>query len=421
MASRSSKRGFGSIRRLPSGRYQARYTGPAGVTVPAPTTFTARMDAEAWLAAERRNVERPETWRPPKVRLEEARREAEARQLPTLQEYAERWVTARRNSRGEPLRPLTRDKYLSTLRVHVYPTFGHVPLDQITRSAVRSWHDDLDTGPTAKSHAYTTLRTILNTAVVDDELLAKNPAYLRGASVRGGRKNLKPASLDELAIMVEAMPERLRLLLLLATWCALRSGELRELRRSDIVIGRDDDGDEFGWVKVERGVVRARTGHTERGRRTAAVVGGPKTDAGIRAVSIPSVLLPAVREHLSQHAAPGKVALLFPSHRDATLHLSEATLNGCEAVFDADGCITRKGRGWREARRRAGRADLDLHDLRHTGASMAGEEGASMAELMHRLGHSTPAMAMRYQHSHLDRDRELGRRLSARAERSAAS
>ena len=40
-----------------------------------------------------------------------------------------------------------------------------------------------------------------------------------------------------------------------------------------------------------------------------------------------------------------------------------------------------------------------------------------MAEPMHRLGHSTPGMAMRYQHSRLERDRDLGRRLAARAER----
>ena len=51
---------------------------------------------------------------------------------------------------------------------------------------------------------------------------------------------------------------------------------------------------------------------------------------------------------------------------------------------------------------------------------MAGEAGASMAELMHRLGHSTPSMAMRYQHSRLDRDRALGDRLSARAEAASA-
>jgi integrase len=416
MGRRATKRSFGSIRKLRSGRYQARYTAPTGETVSAPSTFSARIDAEAWLAAERKRMEEPDTWRAPKVRLEEVRRREEAAKRPPLREYAEQWIQNRRNSRGQPLRPLTRDKYRSSLQVHVYPTFGDVPLDAITRADIRAWYDGLDAGPTARAHAYATLRAILNTAVVDDELLTRNPAYVRGGGARGGRKHLQPASLAELTMMVEAMPERRRLLLLLATWCALRSGELRELRRSDIALGREDDGTPFGWVNVTRGVVRARTGEDQRGRRTAVVVGAPKTDAGVRVVSIPSFLLPAVREHLLQHAAPGKDGLLFPSDRNAAAHLSEATLNGRAAQLDPQGNVVRKGFGWREARRRAGRADLDLHDLRHTGASMAGEEGASMAELMYRLGHSTPAMAMQYQHSRLERDRDLGRRLSARAE-----
>ena len=268
------------MRRLPSGRYQARYVGPTGETVTAPTTFTARIDAEAWLAAERRRVEEPESWQSPKLRLEQARRVAEANRLPTLRDYAEQWIDQRRNSKGEPLRPLTRDKYRSSLRVHVYPTLGDLPLDEITRAVVRSWHHRLDIGPTARAHAYSTLRTILNTAVLDDELLARNPAYIRGAGVSGGARSLRPASLDELAAMVDAMPEQRRLLLLLATWCALRSGELRELRRSDIELGRDEDGDAFGWVHVRRAVVLASTGETQRGRRTAAVVGSAEDRCG---------------------------------------------------------------------------------------------------------------------------------------------
>jgi len=312
MARRTNKRTFGSMRRLASGRHQARYVGPAGETVTAPTTFTARIDAEAWLAAERRQVEDPGTWQSPKVRLEQARRKAEAERLPTLRDYAEQWIEQRRNTKGEPLRPLTRDKYRCSLVVHIYPSLGDLPLDRITRAVVRSWYDKLDTGPTARAHAYSTLRTILKTAVIDDELLPRNPACIRGAGVSGGRKNLRPASLAELAAMVDAMPERGRLLLLLATWCALRSGELRELRRSDIELGRDTDGDTFGWVHVRRAVVLARTGETEHGRRTAAVVGRPKTEAGVGTVSIPAMLLPTVREHLLRHAAPGEDGLLSP-------------------------------------------------------------------------------------------------------------
>ncbi len=417
---RSSKRGFGSIRRLPSGRFQARYASPSGRTVTAPATFTARIDAEAWLASERRHVEAPETWASPKTRLEMAQRAAAVNRLPTLHEYAEAWLTSRRNSKGEPLRPTTRDTYLSALRVHIYPAFGEVSLDEITRAAVRTWHSNLAASPSTKAHVYTTLRTILNTAATDDELLDKNPAYLRGAGARSSRRLVKPATLDELGIMVVAMPARRQLLILLATWCALRSGELRELRRGDIVLGRDDAGEPFGWVHVRRGVVRASTGETARGTRTAIHVGRPKTDAGVRTISIPTFLLPTVREHLLQHASPGENGLLFSSERDPEAHLSEATLNGRAAIVDSDGNVRETGFGWREARRLAGRQDLALHDLRHTGASMAGEEGASMAELMYRLGHSTPSMAMRYQHSRLDRDRDLGRRLSARAEQASS-
>ena len=73
MARRREKRGFGSIRRLASGNYQARYLAQSGERVTAPTTFVARMDAEAWLLAERRVVEDAGSWRSPKARLVDAK------------------------------------------------------------------------------------------------------------------------------------------------------------------------------------------------------------------------------------------------------------------------------------------------------------------------------------------------------------
>ena len=279
MAPRATKRSFGSIRKLPSGRFQARYTAPSGSMVSAPTTFAARIDAEAWLASERRRVEEPETWRPPKVRLQEARQRAGAKRLPKFREYAERWIESRRNSRGNLYarsRGTSIGRHSGCTSIQASATFPSTR----SQADVRAWHEGLDACPTARAHAYATLRTILNTAVADDELLSRNPAYVRGAGMRGGRKNLKPASLNELATMVEAMPDGRKLLLLLATWCALRSGELRELRRSDIVLGSDEDGTPFGWVNVSRGVVRARTGMSGRGQRTRAVVGAPRRRPG---------------------------------------------------------------------------------------------------------------------------------------------
>ena len=61
----------------------------------------------------------------------------------------------------------------------------------------------------------------------------------------------------------------------------------------------------------------------------------------------------------------------------------------------------------------AGRPDLRFHDLRHTGATLAAATGASLAELMGRPGHGTPAAALRYQHVAADRDQVIAELLSS--------
>jgi integrase len=47
----------------------------------------------------------------------------------------------------------------------------------------------------------------------------------------------------------------------------------------------------------------------------------------------------------------------------------------------------------------AGRPDATPPTLRHTGASLATSVGATTADVMARLGHATPGMAMHYQHN----------------------
>jgi integrase len=70
-------------------------------------------------------------------------------------------------------------------------------------------------------------------------------------------------------------------------------------------------------------------------------------------------------------------------------------------------------RAWSKARRKIGRTDLHLHDLRHTGLTLAGATGATTAELMDRAGHSSVNAALRYQHATQDRDRVLADALAA--------
>ena len=68
---------------------------------------------------------------------------------------------------------------------------------------------------------------------------------------------------------------------------------------------------------------------------------------------------------------------------------------------------------WVRARASIGRSDLHLHDLRHTGLTLAAATGATTAELMHRAGHVSAVAALRYQHATQDRDRVLADALEA--------
>jgi len=111
-------------------------------------------------------------------------------------------------------------------------------------------------------------------------------------------------------------------------------------------------------------------------------------------VHLPPHLLPAIEEHLDDHTGPGANALLFPAANGGTL--APATLY----------------RHYYKAREAAGRPDLAFHQLRHTGAVFAAQAGGTLAELMARLGHTTPGAAMRYQHAARGRDAEIAARLS---------
>jgi integrase len=252
---------------------------------------------------------------------------------------------------------------------------------------VRAWYAKLARAnghkikdrPTARAHAYGLLRTIMNTAVAD-ELRDSNPCRVRGGGQAKRAVKIRPATLAELELLVKALPERYRLMALFAAWCALRFGELAELRRSDVDIKN-------AIVHVRRGVTRTK------GSR---IVKGPKSEAGKRPVNIPPHLMPMVKNHLREHVVVGKSALVFPSSGDPTHHMAPSTLY----------------KVYYPAREAAGRPDLRFHDLRHTGATLAAATGATLAELMARLGHSTPGAAMRYQHAAAERDKVIAQALS---------
>ena len=78
----AGRRRFGRVRKLPSGRWQARYSTPDGRDHPAPSTFATKTAADRWLAAVETDMARGQ-WVDPR-----------SRQL-VLSAYAASWLPAR--------------------------------------------------------------------------------------------------------------------------------------------------------------------------------------------------------------------------------------------------------------------------------------------------------------------------------------
>lgn len=69
---------------------------------------------------------------------------------------------------------------------------------------------------------------------------------------------------------------------------------------------------------------------------------------------------------------------------------------------------------WVDACGAVGLEGVRLHDLRHAGNTFAAEAGASLRELMNRMGHSSARAAMIYLYARDDRARELADLLGER-------
>jgi integrase len=247
---------------------------------------------------------------------------------------------------------------------------------------VRNWYHALaQKHQTTADDAYRMLRAMMNTAVADG-MIGRSPCTVKGAGqVRSAERPV--ATVAEVAAAVEAMPERFRLAALLAAWCQLRRGEVLGLRRGDVDVMHKTIRVEQAWV--------APAGEKP-------VLGDPKTEAGRRTLSIPPNILPAIKEHLARFVEPESDAWLFGTSTGTAVSPRNFT------------------RAWTKAREVAGRPDLHLHDLRHSGLTWAAATGASTAELMRRAGHKNPRAALRYQHATEDRDRVLAEALGALAQ-----
>jgi len=349
---------FGTVRKLPSGAFQARHLSPTGERITA-GTFDTEKAARAALAAIQTDLARG-LWH-----------DERAGDI-SVSEFAEQWLEIRRPS----LAPRTVEVYESSLKRWILPAFARMKVRDVSILDIDTWWERTGsrTGAVNRRNAYFVLRNIFRFAVRYGLVLV-NPCQIEnaGRDVSAPRPHL---SIEDFARIVDAMPNALHAAVWLSFGAHLRLGELCGLNRGDADLSA-------GTLTVTRQSQVVRGGTVLRDTKTRQQ----------RTVAILEPALSMLRAHIEKNPA-----------------LPHAPLFCGERGFRISrGTITRE---WNAARERVGLPTAHFHDVRHTSLTLTASF-ATPRENMARGGHSTMQAAMRYQHATEQRDSIVAGQASA--------
>lgn len=387
---------FGNLGILPSGRWRARYRDPLhpGKWINAPITFTSKEDGRAWLD----DIEHARSkgiWKHPDQIAAEAlaaaeeakRKEAEAqRDALTLNEWTVTWLAildAQKES-GD-IAPGTWRSHRSRIK-RLQSALGERPIRTITETDLVEWWDNLilETGRDGKPLSGNTRNGALATATK-----CLNAAYARGLTPTKLEPNVPRApKKTELPLEYVATPDDIEKMvalahgkgnfkvgaaIMLAYYAGLRNGEVRALRRRDVILtGKNPH------LRITRTTSR---GTSETIREV------PKSQAGNRTIAI----IPTLKTHLStyllEHVGKDQDDLLFPAALSSRRPMKDQTL------LDSAG-------GFHEVRKAIKlHSTLDgLHELRKCFLTRFGRmPGVTLKDLMDIGGHRDVASVMVYQ------------------------
>ncbi|MGW0553347.1 tyrosine-type recombinase/integrase [Streptomyces sp. NPDC002926] len=341
---RKARRGFGRVRELPSGRYQARYPGPDGVLRPADRTFGTTTDADLWLAKKR-------------VEIEDGRWLDPAEGQTSVRVWAARWLAAV----APQLKHKTQATYQSLINSRINPVLGDRELSSLRPITVTEWVAQMKTEGLSSSrirNAYRVLSQIMASAV-ENGLIAQTPC-------RGVRLPRMPQTEPHILTPLEASRivrsanKPHDLLIALLAFAGLRIGEAFALRRMDVDVAGC-------LLHVDENLAEANG---------ALVFDTPKSHQK-RTLSLAPSLVKRLAKYLDELPG-GDDALLFTNSFGRPLRYNQ----------------------WRKAEFNpsviaAGLTDVTPHDLRAShGTWVADRYGVMTAA--HRLGHSNASVTTRH-------------------------
>ncbi len=365
----SNRRQFGSLRKLPSGRWQASYWH-LGIRHIAPVTFAFKADANVYLSSVETEVRRG-LWIDP------------LGATVLFSDWAEQW-----RATTVDLRPSNRVRDLGYLQRYLLPQFGSMALGDIRYMTVRTWISELSTNglaPSTVTKAGQLMSKIMRSAV-QAGLVTSSPC--EGVKMpRIKRIEMRFLTTSEVDRLAEAMDPRYRAVVLLAAYGGLRAGELFGLRAKRVDVLRRQ-------VAIAETVVDVE-GHLH--------FGPPKTRAGHRTVPLPRVASEPLGQHLTTFArTPEDLVFTAPEGGPVSLNVW-------------------RRRFWVPATKAAGLGHLRPHDLRHTAVALWIAAGAHPKEVAVRAGHTSVSFTLdRYGHLFPGSEEVLNDSLDALAQRGRA-
>lgn len=339
-----------SIKRREDGKYRARYRDASGKEHA--RHFTRKVDAQRWIDEVTASVVTGAYVDPKAGRV-------------TFREYAEGWRAKQMHRAG------TVEQVERSLRKHVYPRIGDEPLSAILPSDVQALVKamSLDLSPATVGVVYRHTSAIFKAAVGDRRIQSSPCVKVR--LPKSSIPRVEPLPTETVVALTEAVPDRYRAMVVLAAGTGMRQGEVFGLTVDRVDFLRRS-------LRVDRQLVGLSGRSPE--------FGPPKTEASVRTIPLPTVVVEALAAHLRAYPA-GVDGLLFTGSEGQRLRRS---------AF---------GNVWRKAATDAGAPGATFHALRHFYASLLIRHGESVKTVQARLGHASAAETLdTYSHLWPDSD-----------------